>query len=235
MQSRYYDPETGRFINADNQLASEELLGNNLFAYCGNSPVIFCDPSGHARRALDLTIGAGILPTEPEPEPNPEPPYIKDQKVSGIGDLSLGLATIGHGGCGVVAAYNALISMGVDCSFEEVLAFFNKNPHLLNAVGIAGMMPHAVITYFLDKGYDVSVTATPAAMDMQSAQADACILWYVYQGDGIGIGGHFVAYHPSNNEYLAYNIAGGVDTFSEHVKFVQSHDRLYTLGIYIYK
>ena len=47
MQSRYYDPEVGRFINADNVLASDELLGNNLFVYCGNNPVNRADPSGH--------------------------------------------------------------------------------------------------------------------------------------------------------------------------------------------
>ena len=38
--SRYYDPQTGRFINAD-ALAStgQGILGNNMFAYCNNCPV----------------------------------------------------------------------------------------------------------------------------------------------------------------------------------------------------
>ncbi|OGO92982.1 MAG: hypothetical protein A2Y17_07070 [Clostridiales bacterium GWF2_38_85] len=43
LQSRYYDPTTYRFINADGQLNSG-ILGCNLFAYCNNNPVIFVDP-----------------------------------------------------------------------------------------------------------------------------------------------------------------------------------------------
>ena len=40
LQSRYYDPETGRFINADEFVSTGQgILGNNMFAYCGNNPV----------------------------------------------------------------------------------------------------------------------------------------------------------------------------------------------------
>ena len=46
LQSRYYDPVTGRFINADGQLNADSILGFNLFAYCENNPVNMSDPSG---------------------------------------------------------------------------------------------------------------------------------------------------------------------------------------------
>ena len=45
LQSRYYDPDTGRFINADGQL-NEGVLGYNMFAYCENNPVNGSDPDG---------------------------------------------------------------------------------------------------------------------------------------------------------------------------------------------
>ena len=49
LQSRYYDPAIGRFINADNQLsAGSDLTGMNLFAYCGNNSVNRIDPTGEA-------------------------------------------------------------------------------------------------------------------------------------------------------------------------------------------
>ena len=49
LQSRYYDPEIGRFINADGQLNQQESIsGYNLFAYCGNNPVNNSDPDGHS-------------------------------------------------------------------------------------------------------------------------------------------------------------------------------------------
>ena len=50
LQSRYYDPQTGRFLNADDinnlEITSLELLGGNLFAYCNNNPLIFSDIDG---------------------------------------------------------------------------------------------------------------------------------------------------------------------------------------------
>ena len=47
LNSRYYDPVTSRFINADGLVTSGGLLGNNMFAYCENNPVNRCDCSGH--------------------------------------------------------------------------------------------------------------------------------------------------------------------------------------------
>ena len=49
LQSRYYDPVVGRFINADTIVAGEgeTPTESNLFAYCLNNPVNLSDPSGH--------------------------------------------------------------------------------------------------------------------------------------------------------------------------------------------
>lgn len=47
LQSRYYNPQWGRFINADGYLGTPgELLSFNMFAYCGNNPINNLDPSG---------------------------------------------------------------------------------------------------------------------------------------------------------------------------------------------
>ena len=49
LQSRYYDPETGRFIHSDNAIPStgESVQGYNLFAYCMNNPINMDDQNGN--------------------------------------------------------------------------------------------------------------------------------------------------------------------------------------------
>lgn len=42
LQSRYYDPQSYRFINADSIFS-----GTNLFRYCENNPTNYCDPNGY--------------------------------------------------------------------------------------------------------------------------------------------------------------------------------------------
>ena len=49
LQSRYYDPVTCRFINADAYMSTGQgITGNNMFAYCNNNPVNYSDPSGRS-------------------------------------------------------------------------------------------------------------------------------------------------------------------------------------------
>ncbi len=47
LQSRYYNPQPGRFINIDGYIATGQgILGNNMFTYCNNNPVNMLDPNG---------------------------------------------------------------------------------------------------------------------------------------------------------------------------------------------
>ena len=63
LPARYYDPVACRFISRDDYsyLDPETVNGLNLFAYCGNNPVMCYDPSGHfaiSLTLLGLIIGA---------------------------------------------------------------------------------------------------------------------------------------------------------------------------------
>ena len=68
LQTRYYDPEIMRFINADNY----ELVGTlartpgqlNMYAYCNNNPVMFTDKTGKgvvtSLLIASILIGIGV-------------------------------------------------------------------------------------------------------------------------------------------------------------------------------
>ena len=62
LQSRYYDPQIGRFINVDSQLnTAAGILGFNLFAYCNNNPTKFTDSDGRFPFfAITAAIGAVV-------------------------------------------------------------------------------------------------------------------------------------------------------------------------------
>ena len=104
LNSRYYDPSVGRFINADGYInANGDLIGFNMFAYCINNPVMYHDVFGD------------------------KPEYIiSEQKsytmVDGkpMKDISLGFGNIARNGCGIIAAYNVIASYGTEVTFNRV-------------------------------------------------------------------------------------------------------------------
>ena len=87
LQSRYYDPEVGRFISMDDisYLDPETIGGTNLYAYCLNNPIMYVDPSGHEWYNPftwdwgEIAKGVGLI-------------------ITGIGAIAVGIITLPYGG-----------------------------------------------------------------------------------------------------------------------------------------
>ena len=213
-----------------------------MFAYCGNGPVNYSDPSGYIMvRTTDRFkfhpngcggYSGGVSHSRLY---NNTYDYITDQSAEGIGEKQLGDSTVSHGGCGAVATYNALITLGDAKSLDEVLAYYNNGAELFFD-GHAGMLPDTVAKYFRDQGYTVVIAEGDDAIDLYSTSADASILWYCYSSSSFPfIGGHFVAYERHANGYVGYNTAQGVSDFLFPSDYGYQGNRFYAVGIFIYK
>ena len=65
LNSRYYNPEIGRFINADETLTTsiDTLVGHNMYAYSNNNPINYYDSDGNFPWAIIGAVVVGSLLT----------------------------------------------------------------------------------------------------------------------------------------------------------------------------
>ena len=65
LQSRYYSPGMGRFINADTYVnANGDMIGYNMFVYCSNNPIVRIDEYGQSWKNIKdflYNIGESIV------------------------------------------------------------------------------------------------------------------------------------------------------------------------------
>ena len=65
LNSRYYNPVWGRFINSDNYIISNgSLFGSNMYLYCNNNFINYIDSTGYfidADLLVDVLVGGALL------------------------------------------------------------------------------------------------------------------------------------------------------------------------------
>ena len=130
LQSRYYNPEIGRFINADSYVSTGQgLLGNNMFAYCANNPVIYQDSSGHAIETVFdiISLGASIV----DVAVNPWDPWAWLGLIGDAADVAL----LGVGGLG--EAVRVLKAMGAIDETVDVLKVTKRTLEVISDIASA--------------------------------------------------------------------------------------------------
>ena len=139
LQTRYYDPTICRFINADNYELVATLSSVpgqlNMYAYCGNNPIMYTDETGEI--AWKIIIGAiigvvfGAWTAAMEGEN-----IVAGAIIGGIGGALTGaVSTIGSS-IAVQWGVNALINLGVNTINDKIN---NKNIHWGNNIIEAGI------------------------------------------------------------------------------------------------
>ena len=62
LQSRYYDPEVGRFISVDGYPSTGQgILGCNMFTYCLNNPILLNDNTGEAAGLIGSIAVSAVI------------------------------------------------------------------------------------------------------------------------------------------------------------------------------
>ena len=134
LQSRYYDSKICRFINADGYVSTGQgILGNNMFAYCGNNPVNYVDHRGEFPWLIAIFLVAttvagaiiGYCNTESDNQSS-ESELNQDEKIkNAIIGGSLGLASGGIilvTGAGVYGGFWGIKSIFLGVTAKVALA-----------------------------------------------------------------------------------------------------------------
>ena len=169
--------------------------------------------------------------------------YITDQRNEPYASMPFGVVTVSYGGCGVIATYNAMISLGRSIPFSDVLSYFSarKNRTLLS--GRLGILPTQISSFFRKQGYRVRITGRNSAIDTLAKSADACILFYMFPVTcrilGLSLrlpAAHFIEFSRSADGYLARNTnhSSGTTQFPSPSEYGHRATRFLPVGIFIF-
>ena len=167
--SRYYDPETGRFISPDHMgyMAEqmERINGCNLYAYCLNNPVMYSDPEGTF--IFFALIGAIVGFTVSFAS------SAVSQALTNDGEVDWGVALVDGAFGAVSGAIGAATAGAASALFDTGLSFLNGvittgmqnnwTYDVSDFVSIGVSTAASFITSKLFKKYNIDMYKTPAA------------------------------------------------------------------------
>ena len=207
LQSRYYDPEIGRFINEDQAYClgtNGTVLGYNIFAYCENEPVARADLCGYAWRAVITAVYVenNFLHYFYNKKMSKNMGgYIYNQNTGNASKMWFGFFRSSHNGCGWIATYNALIMLNKYVAPYKIIAEYEINGAVLG--GLFGIRTNAIVSFFSLRGYKVTVTTKTSKFDSTAKKNRANIIYYWH-----GKGAHYVALKWQGSFFY------GLNTFS---------------------
>ncbi len=245
LQSRYYDPDTGRFINADdtNYLnVTGTVLGCNLFAYCENDAVNCVDESGSSPvsvAAKVLGFANDVLMAKSHYKDNKKldkyvTGYINGQNFRPYCNYEYGVGTLDYNGCELIAIYNALQALGKARKLSKIIYDFEIHGDMwLN--GVFGTKPQAIGSYIRSCGLKTKSFNLTSSMDKYVKNNRVFIICYAYANIGIhtvmakGLkDGKIKIYNRYSNRNKTY-------TMDSIKKYVSKDGFKLIVGYYIYK
>ena len=217
LQSRYYDPAVGRFLNADIvELlgASGSVISYNLFVYCYNNPIILIDSNGEAAAAVLKTlllvgviltiaykIAAAIIAKKnyKNNKRYTTRSLIHNQNDSSMKKLKYGTTTIYNAGCGVIAVHNALCLLNKNPDFASVIYDLDVSGYVFGYLGASIFEMNRLLK---KNKIATKMKFFPKSVDstIKNSKSKMAIIAYKF-----GNNGHYICVRWKGNEFELYN------------------------------
>ena len=222
LQSRYYDPEVGRFTSSDAYISTgQSVLGFNMFAYCGNNPVNMTDFQGTCPIALfvgglyylctleDRVAKANYKNNKEKDQTNGSvSTYNKiiDTQYGDVGsNFKYGCYNVSWNGCEAIALHNALVLSGKNSCLSEVIYDFQSCDAML-FWGFFGSDPRK-IGCVLDQ-YNVQYSKINIS---EMTEPGIYIISYWSKTKYHLYTLHTIAVEYNGTSYLGYNYGNGIN------------------------
>ena len=217
----------GRFLNADGLVSTGQgLIGNNMFTYCGNNPVVRADSTGKAwygtaiywflnflgsfsytPASIKTSTKLNNILQEQNTSTTTSNKIINDQNGKTGSQFSYGDFQVKDNGCAPIAVHNAKVLKGIDSTLSDTISDFESTRAIIGN-GALGTNPYA-IGKVLDKN-GIPYSRVDRAFSMTSA--GTYIISYSWDGRISG-GAHVVAVQFDGKAYATYNLYGDGDVY----------------------
>ena len=138
--------------------------------------------------------------------------YINDQNKGAVSKLKLGSRNMSYNGCEVIAAYNAMLTLGEKRDIIDIAYHFETDGQMLG--GEFGTNPYAAKRYFIQNGYKVKTLEGEDITDKKIPDADSYILSFWNDKD-ITNALHTVAMRKTKEGYELFNYGYTINNSSK--------------------
>lgn len=123
-------------------------------------------------------------------------------------DMKFGRTTIRYAGCEIIAAYNALLSLGegADTDFVSLISEFEKDGMIFG--GLFGTSPKAIFDYFIKRGFEAAFTVNESEFEAFSEKYDTLILTMYNNSRNIMEKVHTISITKTDELFTAHNTYG---------------------------
>ena len=209
LQSRYYDPMTCRFVNADRYASTGQgLAGCNMFAYCNNNPVCYDDPTGTRANGPTFTFvndgGGG------SPDPHDKTAgMVNGQGVQPFSDAPFGWSTYEQAGCGVIATYNMMQLLGELMSLGDIGDEYSQ-VHGTLLGGIFGVAPWHISSFLQTHNIEAIGCTRATEVEQNISEGDIVIFTVLNSVKNVMHGFHTMTAQYKDGSYTAYNVYNNI-------------------------